>query len=64
MAWNKKKKKACKTAPQGKIKEGRKTSGEWLIGVQTQNVLYPSIVITQQKTRQRPNILIDEGKGA
>ena len=34
----------------GKIKERR---GEWLIGANTENVPYLSIVATQQKTRQR-----------
>ena len=34
----------------GKIKERK---GEWLIGANTQNVLYLSILATQHKTRQR-----------
>ena len=34
----------------GKTKEWR---GEWLIGANTQNVPYFSIVATQHKTRQR-----------
>ena len=38
------------TALYGKIKERK---GEWLIGANIQNVLYLSIVATQQKTRQR-----------
>ena len=38
------------TALYGKIKERK---GEWLIGANTQNVLYLSILATQQKTRQR-----------
>ena len=38
------------TALYGKIKERR---GEWLIGANTQNVPYLSIVGTQHKTRQR-----------
>ena len=38
------------TALYGKIKERK---GEWLIGANTQNVLYLSIVATQLKTRQR-----------
>ena len=38
------------TALYGKIKERK---GEWLIGANTQNVLYLSIVATQHKTRQR-----------
>ena len=33
----------------GKMKERK---GEWLIGANTQNVLYLSIVVTQHKTRQ------------
>ena len=37
------------TALYGKIKR----KGEWLIGENTQNVLYLSIVATQHKTRQR-----------
>ena len=38
------------TALHGKIKKRR---GEWLIGVNTQNVLYLSIAATQHKTRKR-----------
>ena len=38
------------TALHGKIK---KKGGEWLIGVNTQNVLYLSVVATQHKTRKR-----------
>ena len=38
------------TALYGKIKERK---GEWLIGANTQNVLYLSIVATQHKARQR-----------
>ena len=38
------------TALYGKIKERK---GEWLIGVNTKNVLYLSIVATQHKKRQR-----------
>ena len=38
------------TALYGKIKERR---GEWLIGANTQNVPYFSIVAIQNKTRQR-----------
>ena len=38
------------TALYGKIKERR---GEWLIGANTQNVPYFSIVAIQHKTRQR-----------
>ena len=37
----------------GKIKESRETGGEWLIGANTQNILYLPIVATQHKTRQR-----------
>ena len=37
------------TALYGKIKERK---GEWLVGVNTQNVLYLSIVATQHKTKQ------------
>ena len=50
----KERKKACKTALYGKIKEERETKAEWLIRVQTQNVFYLSIVITQIKTKQSP----------
>ena len=39
-----------KTALHGKVKERR---GEWLIGVDTQNVPCLSIVATQYKTRKR-----------
>ena len=38
------------TAFYGKMKERK---GEWLIGANTQNALYLSIVATQHKTRQR-----------
>ena len=38
------------TALYGKIKE---RTDKWLIGANTQNVLYLSIVVTQHKTRQR-----------
>ena len=38
------------TALYGKIKERK---SEWLIGANTQNVLYLSIIETQHKTRQR-----------
>ena len=38
------------TALYGKTKERK---GEWLIGANTQNLLYLSIVATQHKTRQR-----------
>ena len=38
------------TALYGKIKENK---GEWLIGASTQNVLYLSIVATQDKTKAR-----------
>ena len=38
------------TALYGKIKERK---DEWLIGANTQNVLYLSIVATQYKTKQR-----------
>ena len=31
----------------------KERKGEWLIGAKTQNVLYLSIVATQDKTRQR-----------
>ena len=41
------------TALYGKIKERRKTRGECLIGVSTQNIPYLSIVATQDKTRQK-----------
>ena len=50
MAQNKRKKKSMQTALYGKIKYRR---GEWLIGANTQNVFYLSIVATQHKTRQR-----------
>ena len=40
------------TALHGKIKERR---GEWLIGVNTQNVPYLSIVATQHHTRKKCN---------
>ena len=40
------------TALNGKIKERR---GEWLIGVNTQNVPYLSIVATQHHTRKKCN---------
>ena len=39
----------------GKIKERK---SEWLIGANTQNVLYFSIVATQHKTRQRRVLII------
>ena len=38
------------TALYGRIKERK---GEWLIGANTQNVFYLSIVATQHKTRQK-----------
>ena len=38
------------TVLHGKIKEKK---GEWLIGANTQDVLYLSIVATHHKTRQR-----------
>ena len=38
------------TALYGKIK---KRKGKWLIGANTQNLLYFSIVATQHRTRQR-----------
>ena len=38
------------TALYGKIKESR---GVWLIGANTRNVTYFSIIATQHKTRQR-----------
>ena len=31
----------------------KEKKGEWLIGANTQNILYPSIVATQHNTRQR-----------
>ena len=37
----------------GKIKERRETGGEWLIGANTQNIPYLSIIATQHKTRKR-----------
>ena len=40
------------TALHGKIKEGK---GELVIGVNTQNVLYLSIVATQHKAKARIN---------
>ena len=40
------------TALYGKINKKR---GEWLIGVNTQNVLYLSIVATQHKAKARIN---------
>ena len=45
------------TALYGKIKERR---GEWLIGANTQNVTYLSIVATQRNTRQRRKSPIDK----
>ena len=43
----------------GKIKKKR---GEWLIGANTQNVPYLSIVATQHKTRKKARkALIDKG---
>ena len=36
------------TALYGKIKERRETGNEWLIGANTQNITYLSIVTTQQ----------------
>ena len=50
MERNKRKKKSMRTALYDKIKERK---GEWLTGVNTQNVLYLSIVATQDKTRQK-----------
>ena len=47
---NKRKEKSMQTTLYGKIKKRR---GEWLIGTNTQNVPYLSIVATQNKTRQR-----------
>ena len=41
------------TALYGKIKERRETEGKWLIGANTQNIAYLSIVATQHKTRQK-----------
>ena len=41
------------TALYGEIKENRETGGEWLIGANTQDIPYFSIVATQDKTRQR-----------
>ena len=41
------------TAVYGKIKESRETGGEWIIGTNTQNIPYFSIVATQHKTNQR-----------
>ena len=38
------------TASYGKINKRR---GEWLIGANTQNIPYLSVVATQHKTRQR-----------
>ena len=38
------------TALHGKIKERK---GQWLIGANTENLLYLSIVATQHKTKQR-----------
>ena len=58
------------TALHGKIKERRETGGEWLIGANTQNILYLSIVATQYKTRQRrvrcagAQVRFSVGKGA
>ena len=49
MAQNKKKKKNMQTALYAKTKERK---DEWLIGANTQNLLYFSIVATQNKTRQ------------
>ena len=43
------------TALYGKIKERK---GKWLIGANTQNVLYLSIVVTQHQTRQRRVLII------
>ena len=43
-----KKEKSMQTALYGKIKERR---GEWLMGANTQNVPYFSIVATQHKTK-------------
>ena len=40
------------TALYGKIKERK---GEWLIGANTQNVVYLLIVATQHKTKARIN---------
>ena len=50
MERNKRKKKSMRTALYDKIKERK---GEWLTGVNTQNVLYLSILATQDKTRQK-----------
>ena len=41
------------TALYGKIKERK---GEWLIGMNTQSVLYISIVATQDKTKARRRV--------
>ena len=41
------------TASYGKTKESREMGGEWLIGANTQNILYFSIVVIQHKTTQR-----------
>ena len=35
----KQRKKPCKTALHGKIKERREAGGEWLIGAHTQNII-------------------------
>ena len=42
-----------KTALYDEISERRNTKGEWLLGVDTQNVPYLLVVTTQDKTRQR-----------
>ena len=47
---HKREKKSMQTALYGKIKERK---NDWLIGANTQNVPYLSIVVTQHKTRQR-----------
>ena len=54
MAYNKRKKKACKTVLYCKIKERRKTGGEWLIGAHTQkdNLPFNCNNTTQRRVRR------------
>ena len=54
-----KKEKNMQTALYGKIKERK---GEWLIGANTWNVRYLSIVTAQRKTRQRRVLIMDKAR--
>ena len=64
---SKHKKKTCKTAWYGKLKEMRETEGEWLSGSHTQIIPYPlpfNCNDTAQEKTKACKAPIDEGKGA